>query len=109
MDLDQGLTIRTLGVSFQIGVFIYEAVLLSKEGKPMGPNGPVYREVKPTLIKDRPRPHLLSERPIIRSKKEGGSLEIHDLHVCTQRVLSHHLQFAHSGKIFFVNPLYYID
>ena len=32
----------------QIGVFIYEAVLLSEEGKTMGPNSPVYIQVKYT-------------------------------------------------------------
>ena len=30
----------------QIGVFIYEAVLLAEEGKTMGPNSPVYIQVK---------------------------------------------------------------
>ena len=35
-------------IRLQIGVFIYEAVLLSEEGKTVGPNGPVYTKVKQT-------------------------------------------------------------
>ena len=61
---------------FQVGVFIYEAVLLSAQGVTMGPNGPVY--IQAITTNDNKSQENLNSRASsswihIKRKKSGGS------------------------------------
>ena len=89
----------------QIGVFVWHAIILTGQGRSIGPNGPPYlgKNVEPRVyhvLIFRPRVHNVFfpflRRTHIQSAQETRGLALRELHVRPFRLLSHRLQLSHA-------------